>query len=717
MEKTLLNPYTARGVIKDRDGVYGRHEMLQKIKAVLAKKQCCALVGERKIGKSSILYHLWDTLNEDEAFKDFILVYLDMSDASISGGPESFFKIVRQEVNRKLRNAKRPEIPERAIPEPYEDFRNFLADLNEQNLTLTLLLDEFDYLAGNAKFDIEFRQFLRAQMRYDFAYVTATFKEFEFLFLEDLKADLASPWYNTFVVYRVGAFSGDEAKEFIRKSSEKSGLPLQNYENEIIAMAGTHPLLLQIVCGLYFEHLIKTERGDGTEKLKEQIARDFDLRFQLQLIWECLDDYEKKAVFRIAHKEAVREVRVLNRLEEKAYVNDGQLFSGLFQKYVLEQHPRDFQMHKPLEAKEFVELSVNCNIERKFMNVTLTADRDPIQSDDSPELLQIDIDRYAEKAKRAAVHDDWRFDVKDIGGTDGLFNEIFQRHPVLWNMYSRGLGLVNGKDHQLAFVFKSAQRDFLRVPLEFLFDRQEYLALKHPISRHLNGFTAHRNSLTEFIVKRQDKLRILLIASNTMPPIPGVDQEITELDQTLRQLLRSRGLDFEIVCLTSSKATYDRVRAELHNCSYHIVHYAGHGDQREKLAEDSGIFLWEDEEKQGAVKMITAGGLATLVRGSELRFVFLSCCLGSAVSEERQLLHGDFLGIAESLIVAGVPSVLGYRWAVSDDGARKMASAFYESFFRGNNLSEALLDARRAIASEGRGDRTWASPILINQRT
>ncbi|MCK6561693.1 CHAT domain-containing protein [bacterium] len=719
--KSLSNPYTYRGMITDRANFYGRQGVIQYIRSSLLKKQCCALIGETKIGKSSILYHIWKTVGEDEAFRNLLVVYLDVSDTSVSSGPARFFRTVKDEVNRQLVRSSRPAIPIRETEDVYDNFRIFLLDLRDKGMTLSLLLDEFDTLAGSDKFGIEFRQFLRAQMLHEFSYVTATRADFESLFPEDVKAGLTSPWFNTFLMYRIGAFSIEEAREFIIQSSEKVAIPLRDYEQEIIALAGTHPLLLQITCGFYFELYSKgqldTNAEKRTEKLKSLIAKDADLKFQLKLIWESLNEHERKAALRLAHGEPVREARILSLLIEKGYIRGENLFSKLFAGYVLSQN-YDSSMRPPHsgDGRTKMELAVSCNLKRNLLSVTLNSEKSLLQTDDSSEPFDLVAEAYARRATEAAVSDDWRFHIKDIGGR-GLYQDLFQKHRVLSNLYSQALGRIQGEEGNLSLVFKLAQREALRIPFEFLFDGQEYLVLKHPVSRFISGVSVPKSSLPELLSQRRERVNILLIASNTEPPIPGVDDEVRELNTLLPELLSEKGIECEVVCLPTEEATYERVRKELGRRRYHLLHYAGHGDHNPKMAEESAIYLWEKKRRQGDIKPITAASLGTLLRGSELRFAYFSCCLASEIAESEQLLSGDFLGIAEAAILAGVPAVLGYRWPVSDKGARMMAATFYKSFLECENLGEALLEARRELASEDKNDRTWMSPVLINQKS
>ena len=100
-----------------------------------------------------------------------------------------------------------------------------------------------------------------------------------------------------------------------------------------------------------------------------------------------------------------------------------------------------------------------------------------------------------------------------------------------------------------------------------------------------------------------------------------------------------------------------------------------------------------------------------------MKLAYLSCCLGSITGEAHQLYNDDFLGMAEALATAKVPTVLGFRWPVSDDGAIAMAMTFYNTFMEDFDPQRALWLARRSVTRgpNKRDDPTWASPILIHQ--
>ena len=214
---------------------------------------------------------------------------------------------------------------------------------------------------------------------------------------------------------------------------------------------------------------------------------------------------------------------------------------------------------------------------------------------------------------------------------------------------------------------------------------------------------------------RGEKLKILLIASNPPPSIDGVDEEVASLNALLPTILGPNNLD--LTYIPTEEATYQRIREELRQCPYHILHYAGHGVYDRQSAERTGLPFWTQGDRQGTTQALTAAQIGSLLRDSELRFAYLSSCYGTRAAPRAQLLDDDFLGIADAVIAAGVPAVLGFRWPVSDEGAKELTSHFYTRFFAHESLDLALLEARRHIAQDATGgdDDTWVSPILVVQ--
>ena len=109
--------------------------------------------------------------------------------------------------------------------------------------------------------------------------------------------------------------------------------------------------------------------------------------------------------------------------------------------------------------------------------------------------------------------------------------------------------------------------------------------------------------------------------------------------------------------------------------------------------------------------------LRNLLRKSDVRFFFLSCCVGAktASNDIVNLRGDDFQGIMEGLVRVGIPSVLGYRWNVWDTDAQQFALAFYESLLTDLSLDVATFNARRVLQETNYYSETWASPVLVMQ--
>jgi CHAT domain-containing protein len=262
----------------------------------------------------------------------------------------------------------------------------------------------------------------------------------------------------------------------------------------------------------------------------------------------------------------------------------------------------------------------------------------------------------------------------------------------------------------------------LRVPLEFAFSPEsgEYLALKHPLTRFVIDAPTLKVPFSPSFLNdlwvRKDALRVLLIASNTEPWIDGVEEETKAVNDLFQAWTGSNRLQIQVDYLDAEQATYERVREELRECRYHVVHYAGHGRYDHGSPEKSGLFFRERKNRSSPVRRMSASELKLLLENSDLRLFYLSCCLGSRTGDRGQLLDDDFLGIADSLVYAGVPAVMGFRWPVSDDGAKRLALAFYQSLLDQGDVDLALLHARREVAMANKDDQTWLSPILVIQR-
>lgn len=313
----------------------------------------------------------------------------------------------------------------------------------------------------------------------------------------------------------------------------------------------------------------------------------------------------------------------------------------------------------------------------------------------------------------------WRFRAKQLGNQ--LYQKIFLEHAEVLSNYQLALGAAGREDRRLYLSFETS-RHLLRAPFEFLMDNSDQggmaLVLRHPLSRFIRGIWTKTppmspNFLNDIVAKPGEKLKILIISSNTEPNIPGVDLEAAALAHELSGLFRN--VPTQVKVLQTEHATYNAVKQELRQSGYHIVHYAGHGTYHAGSPESSYLSFWENENRQGKMIRMPVTELQMLLRNSDVRFIYLSCCWGAMTGAPATLLDHDFLGVMDGIIHAGVPAVLGFRWPVSDSSAREMALIFYKSLAQQGEIHKALLEARSELYARNPDDITWISPILIMQ--
>ncbi len=327
--------------------------------------------------------------------------------------------------------------------------------------------------------------------------------------------------------------------------------------------------------------------------------------------------------------------------------------------------------------------------------------------------LSVNVSREGRRAD-AAFAGEWRFHCRTQGAE--LYRALLQKSEVFEGLYGTARGKVQDQDLHLRFV---CPFDYLRIPFEFLVaDEREHLVRKHPLTRSVGGsgapITFNKPPSVKFfngLFQRREKLSVLLMASNTKPELPHVDDEVNAIAEALRSAFPARGIDVDVKTLLTKDANLDNVSRELKG-QYHIVHYAGHARYSERSPEESCLLFWEKENRTGEVKGLKVDDLARLLASRRLGFVFLSCCVGVAQGDPVKLEDNDFLGIGDGILRAGVPAVLGYRWLAMDSGSSKLATSFYRALAEHGELDSALLAARNEQPLD---DRSWISPILIVQ--
>lgn len=336
--QTPRNPYLNRVMIQRRGDFYGREQEVKRIYSRLNASHpgSVSLVGEPKIGKSSLLNYVYMPQNRQE--------YLDQPDRTIM-----LFLDFQQESRMSMETFVRTLIGMASIEikdhvdlsncgSGLDGVRGLVHRLNESGYRIALLMDGFEAVTRNENFDLEFFSFLRfLANHYDVAYITSSSRALQILCHTQEIAD--SPFFNIFSTMRLGLFEPEEALQLVMEPSQRVGRPLSPYRDAIVEMAGRFPFFLQMACSHAIEYL---EQYPDQELDLRELRRRFDDEAidEYNHIWDNLEDEERRSLADLATDRRVPDSQeyVIPELRRKAYIEeiDGvpRLFSASFRDFV-----------------------------------------------------------------------------------------------------------------------------------------------------------------------------------------------------------------------------------------------------------------------------------------------------------------------------------------------------------------------------------------------
>ncbi|MFH1567632.1 MAG: sigma 54-interacting transcriptional regulator [Gemmatimonadota bacterium] len=284
------NPYLNRSMIRAVDGFYGRRRELERLMARVGASppQSVSLVGECRIGKSSLLWHLSRPevysrfLDEAGQYLFLLLDFQGLRHLDLPGFCRTFTRHLAEVAPAGL------EIT------PADDLNALEAEVRRcaaADLRLVCLFDEFETVTGSPVFGSEFFGFLRSLANaYPLALVAASRRPLRALC--HTRAIAESPFFNIFAEVHLGPLLDDEARALICEPSAGSDHPLEPHADPLIDLAGCLPFFLQVACSAAFECL--AESGDGRLEpvlLVRRFREEADSHFHY--LWEHFEDGER----------------------------------------------------------------------------------------------------------------------------------------------------------------------------------------------------------------------------------------------------------------------------------------------------------------------------------------------------------------------------------------------------------------------------------------
>ena len=257
--RNRFNPYIAGAPVMDDDLFFGRSKLLARILNVLHHNSLM-ITGERRIGKTTFLYHLKKALEADDSTEyKFFPVFTDLQGAS----EQDFFHAVMGDVADAL--APEPATLRFRADDDHYDGRDFSHDLQRvieelktrtpKRVKLALLIDEVDVLN-------EFSERVNQRLRSIFM---KTFSESLVAIMSGVGIrrtwqSEGSPWYNFFDEVELAAFTREDAQALIKTPVEG----IFRYEPEavqrILEWSELKPYVIQRFCIYAVNRIIEERR-------------------------------------------------------------------------------------------------------------------------------------------------------------------------------------------------------------------------------------------------------------------------------------------------------------------------------------------------------------------------------------------------------------------------------------------------------------------------
>ncbi len=294
------NPFTYGNPISDPRRFVGRKHETELVFSRLrnAEFESSSLVGERRIGKTSLLNYLADRdvrRRYDLLSGSHMFVYVDLQMMSQEVTPVRLWQRLLRQMGRVCQD---PTVHQ-AIDEirQQEAIDNFaLADLfdiiDEKNQYVVFLLDEFEKVTENSNFGTDFFYGLRSlAIQHHLALVTSSRREL--IELCHSEAIRSSPFFNIFANINVGLFVEDEARQLIDTALAGTGVVFsEDIVQMIFRVAGFHPYFLQVAC----YHAFETYRRPMSDLERAQIIGGQlyqEAAPHLANYWHTSDEHEK----------------------------------------------------------------------------------------------------------------------------------------------------------------------------------------------------------------------------------------------------------------------------------------------------------------------------------------------------------------------------------------------------------------------------------------
>jgi serine phosphatase RsbU (regulator of sigma subunit) len=345
--KITRNPYLNRSMIRSPQAFYGRQREVARLAARIASDppQSVAVMGDRRIGKSSLLYYIShpdvaaEYLEEPDKTLFLFMDFQEERRLDVEGFCNSVYRHVEEILDDRYVISAESD---------YQGLQKVVEELNRDGYKLILILDEFDRVTRSSTFDTDFFAGLRSLAgHYNIAYITSSSRDLQQLCHTQEIAD--SPFFNIFSTLQLGSIQPAEALQLIVDPSAATPFPLEQHADLILDLGGRLPFFLQMACSATFEILL--EDGELQQaRVHERFLEEAQPHFQFY--WEQMDPVSRALCNDMACGRSPDGTRgEYQDLVKRGFIlEEGRLFSSLFAAFLRQAYAREVG-EEPVEVQ------------------------------------------------------------------------------------------------------------------------------------------------------------------------------------------------------------------------------------------------------------------------------------------------------------------------------------------------------------------------------
>lgn len=257
------NPYLY-GPIVSGDRFFGRDTELQQLVARIvraAEPASCSVVGETRIGKSSLLTKFVEIIGDQQP--GLLILKYDVGAYFQAGRTADFYRqfisLIHTDLGRLpgLDHEAALRARDSATPWPVmvRSIEAFFRSIRETGRRVVIILDEFDFMTEHFKFDPQGWKLLRSlgyEVDHRVCYLTASRRSVEAL---ERDAGISSNFAGIFGdPIRLGLMTEAETRQLVDRPAERAGFPWSEAQRRLtLQVAGYHPYCLQMTCFHLFD--------------------------------------------------------------------------------------------------------------------------------------------------------------------------------------------------------------------------------------------------------------------------------------------------------------------------------------------------------------------------------------------------------------------------------------------------------------------------------